>query len=88
MVVNDYGKYYDYWIFYVINEVLLVFLDNCDYMKLGLKNVFSYLKFIEECDIMYLILFELVDVVVKMIDMIKCLGNEDLIVFYDLVCLW
>ncbi|QRQ97253.1 glycosyl transferase family 1 [Lactiplantibacillus plantarum] len=85
MVANDYGKYHDHWISYAINEALLVFPDNRDYMKLGLKNVFSHLKFIEERDTTYPTLLELVDAAVKMTDMIKRSGNEDLIAPYDLV---
>ncbi|TAS71685.1 glycosyl transferase family 1, partial [Lactiplantibacillus plantarum] len=84
MVANDYGKYHDHWISYAINEALLVFPDNRDYMKLGLKNVFNHLKFIEERDTTYPTLLELVDAAVKMTDMIKRSGNEDLMAPYDL----
>ncbi|MCT3329543.1 glycosyl transferase family 1 [Lactiplantibacillus pentosus] len=85
MVANDYGKYHDHWISYAINEALLVFPDNREYMKLGLKNVFIHLKFIEERDTTYPTLLELVDAAVKMTDMIKRSGNEDLMAPYDLV---
>lgn len=85
MVANDYGKYHDHWISYAINEALLVFPDNRDYMALGLKNVFIHLKFIEERDTTYPTLLELVDAAVKMTDMIKKSGNEDLLEPYDLI---
>lgn len=85
MVANDYGKYHDHWISYAINEALRVFPDNRDYMSLGLKNVFIHLKFIEERDTAYPTLLELLDAAVKMTDMIKASGNEDLMEPYDLV---
>jgi len=84
MVENDYGKYHDHWISYAINEALLVFPDNREYMKLGLKNVFIHMKFISERDTTYPTLLELVDAAVKMTDMIKASGNEDLLEPYDL----
>jgi len=85
MVANDYGKYHDHWISYAINEALQVFPDNRDYMALGLKNVFIHLKFIEGRDTTYPTLLELVDAAVKMTDMVKASGNEDLLEPYDLI---
>ncbi|MFB9769702.1 glycosyl transferase family 1 [Lactiplantibacillus modestisalitolerans] len=85
MVANDYGKYHDHWISYAINEALKVFPDNRDFMALGLKNVFIHLKFIEDRDTAYPTLLELLDAAVKMTDLVKASGNEDLMESYDLV---
>lgn len=85
MVAHDYGKYHDHWISYAINEALQVFPDNRDYMALGLKNVFIHLRFIEERDTTYPTLLELVDAAVKMTDLVKASGNEDLLAPYDLI---
>ena len=84
MVANDYGRYHDHWISYAINEALLVFPDNRQYMALGLKNVFIHLKFIEERETTYPTLLELLDAAVKMTDMVKASGNDDLLAPYDL----
>lgn len=84
MVANDYGRYHDHWISYAINEALQVFPDNRQYMALGLKNVFIHLKFIEERETTYPTLLELLDAAVKMTDMVKASGNDDLLAPYDL----
>ncbi|BDZ29877.1 glycosyl transferase family 1 [Lactiplantibacillus brownii] len=84
MVANDYGRYHDHWISYAINEALQVFPDNRQYMALGLKNVFIHLKFIEERETTYPTLLELLDAAVKMTDMVKASGNDDLLAPYNL----
>ncbi len=84
MVANNYGRYHDHWISYAINEALQVFPNNRDYMALGLKNVFIHLKFIEERETTYPTLLELVDAAVKMTDMVKATGNDDLLAPYNL----
>ncbi|MCH4123093.1 MAG: glycosyl transferase family 1 [Levilactobacillus sp.] len=83
MVAHDYGRYHDHWIAYAVNEAMLIFTDNRDYMRLGLKNVFNHLDFIEKRDTAYPTLLELLDAAVKMTDMIKRTGNDDLLEQYD-----
>lgn len=85
MVENDYGRYHDHWISYAVNEALQIFPDNRSYMKLGLNNVFSHLQFIEERDTAYPTLLELLNAAVKMTDVIKSTGNDDLLEYYDLI---
>ncbi|MFC6288886.1 glycosyl transferase family 1 [Levilactobacillus angrenensis] len=84
MVANDYGRYHDHWIAYAVNEALQIFPENRDYMKLGLQNAFSHLLFIEKRDTAYPTLLELLDAAVKMTDIIKRTGNDDLLADYDL----
>lgn len=85
MVDNDYGKYHDHWISYAVNEALQIFPNNREYMKLGLKNVFSHLDFIAKRDTSYPTLLELMNAAVKMTDIIKLTGNDDLLETYDLI---
>ncbi|WP_125581811.1 glycosyl transferase family 1 [Levilactobacillus cerevisiae] len=85
MVTNDYGKYHDHWIAYAVNEALQIMPANRDYMQLGLKNVYSHLQFIEDRDTAYPTLLELLNAAVKMTDIIKRTGNEDLLEPYDLI---
>jgi len=85
MVANDYGKYHDHWIAYAINEALQIFPQNRAYMQLGLANVFSHLDFIEKRDTAYPTLLELMNAAVKMTDIIKKTGNDDLLELYDLI---
>ncbi|WP_318766029.1 glycosyl transferase family 1 [Lactiplantibacillus carotarum] len=85
MVQHDYGKYHDHWISYAINEALHVFPDNREYMALGLKNAFDHLKFMEDRQTTYPTLLELLDAAVKMTDLVRASGNEDLLAPYNLV---
>lgn len=78
MIANDYGKYHDHWISYAVNETLQFTPDNRELMRLGLKNVFSHLDFIEQRDTAYPTLLELLDAAVKMTDIIRKTGNDDL----------
>ncbi|AYM02950.1 glycosyl transferase family 1 [Levilactobacillus yiduensis] len=78
MIANDYGKYHDHWISYAVNEALQFTPDNRELMRLGLKNVFSHLDFIEQRDTAYPTLLELLDAAVKMTDIIRETGNDDL----------
>ncbi|RRK10055.1 glycosyl transferase family 1 [Lactiplantibacillus garii] len=85
MVAHNYGKYHDHWISYAINESLHVFPNNRDYMALGLKNAFDHLKFMEDRETTYPTLLELLDAAVKMTDLVRDSGNEDLLEPYNLV---
>ncbi|GEO68608.1 hypothetical protein [Levilactobacillus acidifarinae] len=84
MVDHDYGKYHDHWLAYAINEALQIFPVNRDYMRMGLQNVYDHLTFIEQRDTAYPTLLELLNAAVKMTDVIKRTGNEDLLEPYDL----
>ncbi|PTV22276.1 hypothetical protein DB333_00950 [Levilactobacillus brevis] len=59
--------------------------NNREYMKLGLKNVFSHLDFITKRDTSFPTPLELMNVAVKMTDIIKLTGNDDLLETYDLI---
>lgn len=84
MVAHHYGKYHDHWLSYAINEALQIFPANRDYMQMGLENVYNQLTFIEERDTSYPTLLELLDAAIKMTDLIKRTGNDDLLAPYDL----
>lgn len=84
MVAHNYGKYHDHWLSYAINEALQIFPANRDYMQMGLQNVYDHLTFIEQRDTAYPTLLELLNAAVKMTDVIKRTGNEDLLEPYDL----
>lgn len=85
MVAHNYGKYHDHWISYAVNEALHVFPNNRQYMAMGLKNAFGHLKFMEDRETAYPTLLELLDAAVKMIDLVRQSGNEDLLAQYDVI---
>lgn len=84
MVAHDYGRYRDHWISYAINEALQLFPGNRDYMRMGLKNVYGHLDFIEARDTAYPTLLELLNASVRMTTTIQATGNDDLLAPYDL----
>lgn len=84
MVAHHYGKYHDHWLAYAINEALQIFPTNRAYMQMGLQNVFDHLNFIAQRDTAYPTLLELLNAAVKMTDVIKQTGNDDLLEPYDL----
>ncbi|KRM12019.1 beta-L-arabinofuranosidase domain-containing protein [Paucilactobacillus suebicus] len=83
MVAHDYGRYHDHWISYAVNESLTIFGNNVDYMKLAIKNVFTYLDFIEKRDTSYPTLLELLNAANKMVDKVNESGNDQLLEQYD-----
>lgn len=83
MVKNNYGRFHDHWISYAVNEALIIFGNNTDYMKLGIHNSFTYLDFIEARDTAYPTLLELLDAANKMIDKVNASGNSELLAEFD-----
>ncbi|MCT3285862.1 glycosyl transferase family 1 [Lactiplantibacillus pentosus] len=83
MVANDYGQFHDHWIAYAINEALSVFPDNQDYMKLGIKNVFTHFNYIKNRVHASPTLLELLDASQKMVDRIQRSGNDELLADYE-----
>lgn len=81
-IENDYWKHHDHWLSYSANEIT-DYLPEEKYFEFGLKNCNDRLSFIYHRDTTYPTFLELTMAAYKLVQKVKRLGKDDLLVHID-----